>query len=164
MLPFVCMPSWLSVVTTALGLTVLLVCFSLERTLFLVDQYVSMGCQSCPACHGTSYSPTYKAAACQYVRSRPCNQSNRGIRLVTIQSSPRLPVTRILEGLVPLVHGHQLVQTRRSQVCDTYKSGYISPLPHHTFSVPDHWHTFFQEYHTLFRYILLYITKNRLYM
>ena len=123
-----------------------------------------MGCQSGPAGDGT-YFPTCKAAACHYARSRPCNQSNRGIRLVTIQSSPRLPVTRILEGLVPLVHGHQLVQTRRSQVCDTYKSGYISPLPHHTFSVPDHWHTFFQEYHTFFSlYTMVYNQKLALYV
>ena len=32
--------------------------------------------------------PTYKAAACHYARSCTCNQSNRGIRLVTIQSKP----------------------------------------------------------------------------
>ena len=40
--------------------------------------------------HGSdgTYFPTYKAAANQYARSRPCNQSNRGIRLVTIQSRP----------------------------------------------------------------------------
>ena len=37
---------------------------------------------------GATYFPTYKAAACHYARSRPCNQSNRGIWLVTIQSRP----------------------------------------------------------------------------
>lgn len=82
------MPRWLSVVTTALSLTVLLVCFSLEMTSLRVDRYACMGCQSGPAGHGTSYFPTYKAAACHYARSRTCNQSKRGIRLVTIQSRP----------------------------------------------------------------------------
>ena len=86
--PLACMPSWLSVVTTALSLTVLLVCFSLERTSIQIDQYVCMGCQARQAGHGTSYFPTYKAAACHYARSRPCNQPNRGIWLVTIQSRP----------------------------------------------------------------------------
>ena len=32
--------------------------------------------------------PNVKAAACHYAHSRACNQSNRGIRLVTIQSRP----------------------------------------------------------------------------
>ena len=88
------MPSWLSasVVTTALSLTVLLVCFSLDSdsdmTSVRLDRYVCMGCQSGQPGHGTTYFSTYKAAACHYARSRACNQSNRGIRLVTIQSRP----------------------------------------------------------------------------
>ena len=92
--PLVCMqqPLWLSasVVTTALSLTVLLVCFSLDSdmTSVQVDWYVCMGCQSGQSGHGATYFPTYKAAACHYARSRACNQSNRGIRLVTIQSKP----------------------------------------------------------------------------
>ena len=92
--PLVCMPQWLSasVVTTALSLTVLLICFSLDSdsdmTSVRVDRYVCMGCQSAQSWHGATYFPTYKAAACHYARSRACNQSNRGIRLVTIQSKP----------------------------------------------------------------------------
>ena len=76
-------------------------------------------------------------------------------------SSPD-PVTGMLEALVLPIHGHQPVQTHRTQVCNIYQTGSIPPLPHHTFRVPDH--TFFQEYHTFFRYILWYITKNRPYM
>ena len=37
---------------------------------------------------GATYFPTYKEAACHYARSRACNQSNRCILLVTIQSKP----------------------------------------------------------------------------
>ena len=81
-----------SVVTIALSLTVLLVCFSLDSdsdmTSIRVDRYVCMGCHSGQSGHGTTYFPTYKAAACHNARSRACNQSNRGIRLVTIQSKP----------------------------------------------------------------------------
>ena len=76
-------------VTTALSLTVLLVCFSLDSD----DQ-----CSSRSECmHGVSvqavrdgatYFPTYKAAACHYARSCACNQSNSCIGLVTIQSRP----------------------------------------------------------------------------
>ena len=90
--PLVCMRRWLSasVVTTALSLTVLLICFSLDSdsdmTSVRVDRYVCMGCQSGQCWHGATYFPTYKAAACHYARSRACNQSNRCIRLVTIQS------------------------------------------------------------------------------
>ena len=89
-LPLVCMPQWLSVVTTALSLTVLLVCFSLDMshmTSVRVDWYVCMGAVR-DSGHGATYFPTYKAAACHYARSRACNQSNRGILLVTIQSRP----------------------------------------------------------------------------
>ena len=92
--PLVCMPRWLSasVVTTALSLTVLLICFSLDSdsdmTSVRVDRYVCMGCQSGQSGHGATYFPTYKAAACHHASSRACNQSNRGIRLVTIQSKP----------------------------------------------------------------------------
>ena len=92
--PLVCMPRWLSasVVTAALSLTVLLVCFSLDSdsdmTSIRVDRYVCMGCQSGQSGHGTTYFPTYKAAACHYASSHACNQSNRGIGLVTIQSKP----------------------------------------------------------------------------
>ena len=73
-----------------LDLTVLLICssFNLNPSLHMTstDRYVCMGCQAgVPAGHA-SYFPTYKAAACHYARSRACNQSNRGIRLVTIQS------------------------------------------------------------------------------
>ena len=88
--PLVCMPRWLSasVVTTALSLTVLLVCFSLDSdsdmTSVRVDRYVCMGVQSGQSWHGATYFPTYKAAACHYARSSACNQSNRGIRLVTM--------------------------------------------------------------------------------
>ena len=88
------MRRWLSasVVTTALSLTVLLVCFSLDldsdMTSVRVDRYVCMGCQSRQSWHGATYFPTYKATACHYARSRACNQSNRGIQLVTIQSKP----------------------------------------------------------------------------
>ena len=134
--------------TCTRSLAVLLVCFSLERTSVRVDQYVCMGCQSGQAGHGTFYFPSESPST----RLLPaimlaftlvsCNQSNRGIRLVTIQS------TGMLEALVPPVHGHQPVQTRRTRVCDMYQSGYIPPLPNHTVFVPDH--TFFQEYHSLF--------------
>ena len=92
--PLVCMPPWLSacVVMTALSLTVLLVCFSLDSdsdmTSVQVDRYVCMGRQSGQSGHGATYFQTYKAAACHYARSRTCNQSNRGIRLVTILSKP----------------------------------------------------------------------------
>ena len=93
--PLVCMPQWLSasVVTTALSLTVLLICFSLDSdsdmTSGRVDRYVCMGCQSGQSGHGPTYFPTDKAAACHhYARSRACNQSNHGNRLVTIQSKP----------------------------------------------------------------------------
>ena len=88
------MPRWLSasVVMTALSLTVLLVCFSLDSdsdmTSVRVDQYVCMGRQSWLSWHGTTYFRTYKAAARHYARSRACNQSKRGIQLVTIQSRP----------------------------------------------------------------------------
>ena len=92
--PLVCMRRWLSarVVTTALSLTVLLVCFSLDSdsdmTSVRVDQYVCMGCLSGQSGHGTTYFLTYKAAAFHYARSRACNQSNRCIRLVTMQYRP----------------------------------------------------------------------------
>ena len=90
------MRRWLSasVVTTALSLTVLLVCFCLDSdsdmTNVRVDRYVCMGCQSGQSGHhdGATYFPTYKAAACHYARSCACNQSKCGIRLVTIQSKP----------------------------------------------------------------------------
>ena len=52
-------------------------------------------------------------------------------------SSPD-PVTGMLAALVPPVHGHQPVQTRRTQVCDIYQSCYIPPLLHHTFLVPSY--------------------------
>ena len=85
----VCVRRWLSasVVTTALSLPVLLVCFSLDSdmTSVRVDRYVCMGCQSGQSGHGATNFPTYKAAACHYARSRACNHSNRGILL---QSRP----------------------------------------------------------------------------
>ena len=80
--PLVCMRRWLSasVVTTALSLTVLLVCFRLDSDLDMtsVPVYgnVCMGRQSGQSWHGATYFPTYKAAACRYARSRACNQSN----------------------------------------------------------------------------------------
>ena len=77
--------------------------------------------------HGATYFPTYKAAACHYARSRACNQSNRGIRLVTIQSKPSDSLTGMLAALVPPGLGHQPVPTRRAQVCHIYQSGYIPP-------------------------------------
>ena len=86
--PLVCMPHWLSVVTTALSLTVLLVCFSLDMTSVRVDGFVLMGCQSGQSGHGATYFQTYKAAACHYACSSTCKQSNRCILLVTIQSRP----------------------------------------------------------------------------
>ena len=91
------MPSWLSVVKTALSLTVLFVCFSLERTSVRVDRY-ACSMHGVLGCHGTSYFPTNKAAACHYARSRPCNQSNRGIQLVTIQSRRSRPSDRDAGG------------------------------------------------------------------
>ena len=145
------MRRWLSasVVTTALSLTVLLVCFSLDSdsdmTSVRVDQYVCMGCQSGQSGHGATYFPTYKAAACHYARSRACNQSNRGIWLVTIQS-----VIGKLAALVPQGLGHQPVPTRRAQVCHMYQSGYI---PQHT--------TFFLEIYHLFCYGRWYIAKKQ---
>ena len=94
--PLVCMPCWLSasVVTTALSLTVLFACFSLDSDMssVRVDQYVCMGCQSWQSGHGATYLPTYKAAACQcchYACSCACNQSNRCIWLVTIMIQSR---------------------------------------------------------------------------
>jgi hypothetical protein len=71
-----------------LSLTVLSICSSFNPSLHMTstDRYVCMGCQAgVPAGHA-SYFPTYKAATCHDARSRACNQSNRGIRLVTIQS------------------------------------------------------------------------------
>ena len=50
------MTGWLSVFTTAVSLTVLLVCVSLDMT--SIDRYVCMGCQSGPAGHGT-YFPVF---------------------------------------------------------------------------------------------------------
>ena len=91
--PLVCMPRpcWLSasMVTTALSLTVLLVCFSLDldMTSVRVDRYACMGCQSGQSGHGATYFPTYKAAACHFARGR-AYKSNRCIRLVTIQCRP----------------------------------------------------------------------------
>ena len=131
--PLVCMPRCLSasVVTTALSLTVLLVCFSLDSvmTSVRVDRYVCMGCQSGQSGHGATYFPTYKAAACHYARSRACNQSNRCILLVTIQSKPSdRDAGPLLAALVPQGLGHQPVPTRRAQVCHIYQSGYIPPL------------------------------------
>ena len=80
------MPRLWPALLATLSLTVLLICsiFSLHMT--SIDRYVCIGCQAgVPAGHA-SYFPTYKAAACYYARSRACNLSNRGIRLVTIQS------------------------------------------------------------------------------
>ena len=74
--PLVRMPRWLSVVTTALSLTVLLVCFSLDMTSVEVDRYVCMGCQSGHSWHGHGATYWYKAAACHYARSCACNQSS----------------------------------------------------------------------------------------
>ena len=107
--PLVCMPRWLSAsaVTTALSLTVLLVCRSAsdsDMTSVRVDWCVCMGCQSGQSGHGVTYFPAYKAAACHYAviliyaRSRACNQSNRCILLVTIQSNLSKPSDRDAGG------------------------------------------------------------------
>ena len=88
--PLVCMPRWLSasVVTTALSLTVLLVYFRLGHDQCSSRRSVCMHGVSVRAVRSATYFPTCKAAASHYARSRACNQSNRGIRLVTIQSRP----------------------------------------------------------------------------
>ena len=122
--PLVCMPRWLSasVVTTALSLTVLLVCFRLGHDQCSSLRSVCMHGVSVLAVWSATYFPTYKAAACHYARSRACNQSNRGILLVTIQSKPS---NRDAGGSGPC---HQPVPIRRAQVCHIYQSGYIPPL------------------------------------
>ena len=51
-----------------------------------VDRYVCMGCQSGDASGG--YFDTYKAAACHYSRSKPCQQSGRAIKYIQVQSRP----------------------------------------------------------------------------
>ena len=51
-----------------------------------VDRYVCMGCQSGDASGG--YFDTYKAAACHYSRSKPCQQSGRAIKYIQVQSKP----------------------------------------------------------------------------
>ena len=88
--PLVCMPRWLSasMVTTALSLTVLLVCFRLGHDQCSSRRSVCMHGVSVRAVRSATYFPTCKAAASHYARSRACNQSNRCIRLVTIQSIP----------------------------------------------------------------------------
>ena len=99
--PLVCMPQWLSGSVCQCGddstgtqSYSTPYRFSLDSdsdmTSVRVDLYVCMGCQSGQSGHGATYFPTsrYKAAACHYARSCACNQSNRGIRLVTIQSRP----------------------------------------------------------------------------
>ena len=50
-----------------------------------VDSYVCMGCQSGDASGG--YFDTYKAAACHYSRSKPCQQSGRAIKYIQVQSN-----------------------------------------------------------------------------
>ena len=50
-----------------------------------VDRYVCMGCQSGDASGG--YFDTYKAAACHYSRSKPCQQSGRAIKYIQVQSN-----------------------------------------------------------------------------
>ena len=93
-LPLVCMPRWLSasVVTTALSLTVLLICFSLDSDMnSVLTVFKSIGIMhgvSVRAVRSATYFPTCKAAASHYARSRACNQSNRCILLVTMQSKP----------------------------------------------------------------------------
>ena len=139
MRPLVCIRRWLaaSVVTTALSLTVLFVCFSLD----LDTTSVRSVCM-----HGVSV----RAGRSWHLRTRRLPAILHAVALVTSPiaaffsslSSPD-PITGMLEALVPPVHGHQPVQTRRTRVCDMYQSGYIPPLPNHTVFVPDH--TFFQE-------------------
>ena len=88
--PLVCMPRWLSasVVTTALSLTVLLVCFRLGHDQCSSRRSVCMHVVSVRAVRSPTYFPTCKASDFLYARSRACNQSIRGIRLVTIQARP----------------------------------------------------------------------------
>ena len=49
------------------------------------DRYVCMGCQSGDASGG--YFDTYKAAACHYSRSKPCQQSGSAIKYIQVQSN-----------------------------------------------------------------------------
>ena len=107
--------------------------------------------------HGATYFATYnlKAAACHYAHSRACNQSNRGIRLVTIQSRPS---DRMLAALVPPGLGHQPVPTSRAQECHIYQSGSIPPLQHTTF-LSEIYHLFWL-WKVVYSQIAAYTTKK----
>ena len=125
MLPLVGMPHWLSVLTTALSLTVLLLCTSLDMT--SIDQYVCMGCQTA--------SPGLQVMA----HTSPLTRLEPAIILVValvtspiaaFASSPSSPNsgTGMLVVLLPQDHGCQPVQIRRSQVSTHITICYVVPL------------------------------------
>ena len=145
------MRRWLStsVVTTALSLTVLLVCFSLDSdsdmTSVRVDRYACMGCQSGQSWHVATYFPAYNAAACHYARSRACNQSYRSIWLVTIQS---IPSDRDAGG---------------AGASGPWPPASPNPPGSEMSYIPIRLYTTFATYHLLFGYGRWYLAKNGLY-
>ena len=88
--PLVCMPRWLSasVVTTALSLTVLLVCFRLGHDQCSSRRSVCMHWGVSPGSQERHTLPNVQGCCLPLCSSRACNQSNSCIRLVTIQSRP----------------------------------------------------------------------------
>ena len=166
-LPLVCMPRWLSVVTTALSLTALLVCFSFEMTTWQASESICMYAWGVSPGRPVMAPPTSP-------RTRRLPAIKLAVALVTSLLSPITafgsslsspdPVTGMLAARVPPVHGHQPVETRRIQVWDIYQSGYIVYTSFATSRLLGARSHLFQEYHTFFRYILRYITKNRLYL
>ena len=92
-LPLVCMPSWLSVVTITLHLTFLLVCVVLDSSrrdesqsvcLYAVPVWASRPWHLLPHLQGDCLPSCSQTES----RSHPCNQSNPGICLVNIQPRP----------------------------------------------------------------------------
>ena len=145
------MRRWLSasVVTTTLSLTVLLVCFSLDSDLDMtsvqVDRCVCMGCQSGQSGHGATYFPTFNAAACHYARSRACNQSNRCILLVTIQSNLSKPSDRDAGG---------------AGASGPWPPARPNPPGSGISYIPIRLYTTFATYHLLFRNIPLFLAME----
>ena len=95
------------------------------------------GCQAWHlACHA-AYFASYKAAACHYARSRPCNQSNHCICLVNIQSRLCIRDACGAGGAGPLppprpdqqrsgIYGHAASDFLHSTF---YMPQFITPLP-----------------------------------
>jgi hypothetical protein len=118
-------------IIATLSLLVILLCLCLDLRLAIsmdsdqatVARYVCMGCQG-----PVSYFSTYKAAACHFANSPPCNQSGRSIRVVTIQARPGDRVTGTQAAPVQLERGNPEILQLEVQTC--YKTCYITPLLH----------------------------------